>query len=143
MQGQVTAENVPAPPRGGKSSGDRTLPRIAETRPQALHQPLPAYPPQAMDAQVSCEIRLMYHVETDGSAAAVRFNWVLRPPDTYLKAFEAAILEAISEWKFKPAIRHLTRQMPDGSVDTETQAVTRSKWIIIRFQVVDGQGVTE
>ncbi|MEE8112618.1 MAG: energy transducer TonB, partial [Acidobacteriota bacterium] len=123
MEGQVTAENVPAP--RPEADRDRSRPIVREANPQILRQPLPVYPPEAVEAQVSCEVKLLYHVEKDGSATAVRFNWVMPPPDKYLKAFEAAILEAVPEWRFQPAVRYIGIRMPDGSVEPGTRAVTR------------------
>lgn len=142
MQGRVSGENLPSPSGRGEP-GDRPGTLIRESRPVALHVPLPEYPRQALEEQVDCEVRLLYHVEKDGSATAARFQWDSSPPDRYLQAFEMAVLEAVAEWKFEPAIRYVTTRMPDGSVDTDTEAVTRSKWIRIRFQVVDGRGMAD
>ena len=93
--------------------------------------------------QVACSARVLYHIETSGSATLVRLEWDAPPPEQHREAFELAIQEAMAEWEFQPAMRVRGKKLPDGSTVPETRLVPKASYAVIRFRVVEGRGVVE
>jgi TonB family protein len=71
---------------------------VPDTLPQLIRQePLPPWPFQTMNEEVSLDIKI--RIDTEGSVKAVSF---LTP--TLSKEWNALALEKIRQWKFSPAI---------------------------------------
>lgn len=117
--------------------------RLTDIPPVPQKQPPPIYPQTALQSEISCTARLLYHILKDGSSKLVRLEWDESPPDNYREAFEDAIQQAVSTWKFTPANRVVPKGMPDGRVTYLLKAVPYAGRAIIRFYVYKGKGIVE
>ena len=114
-----------------------------ETAPQTLSQSLPTYPPSALEHGVACSARLLYHIQTDGSATLVRLAWDSSPPQEHLEAFESAIRAAVATWEFKPAMQLRLKTLADGSARFDKRVIPKAGHAIIRFRVDEGKAVID
>ena len=114
-----------------------------ELGPIELRQDLPAYPLSALGDAVACTARLLYHIETDGSASLVRLEWDEPPPPEHTDAFVSAIDAAMARWEFEPGRRWIKRTQPDGTSKREMQLIPKSGRALIRFRVDDGKPVVD
>jgi hypothetical protein len=148
---QIPVENA----RIGTSDIEHLSPAAPESRPEGekrppliyppepLQQEAPEYPREALDSEVSCAARLLYHVESDGSASLVRLEWEKAPPEKFLATFDAAIRAAVAAWEFEPAQRVEPEKLPNGAIEPKMTPVPSAHRALIRFRVVDGRGVVE
>ncbi len=140
-EGSSSLENV-QPPASDPLPRDRKPPPLV-IPPAPFVQPLPVYPSQALEAEVACSARLLYHVERDGTARLVRLEWESAPPQEHLEVFEASIRNAIANWDFAPAQKIVPVKQPDGSIEPDGQPVPYAQHAIVGFRVVEGRGVVE
>jgi len=126
-----------------ESDSSATGPPRLVIPPSALKRPLPEYPEPALDEEIACTARLLYHVEASGAVKLVRLEWDVPPPPHHLAAFEASISEAISHWDYTPAVRIGVMKQPDGSVKSTYTTIPKAQHSLIRFRVVEGRGVVD
>jgi len=140
--GRTDLEVLPPepPPPALRDQSKRPPPEAA---PETLSQALPAYPVSALEDGVSCTARLLYHIQTDGSAELVSLEWELAPPGEHREAFEPAILAAVGTWEFAPAYQLRLRIQPDESAHFEKRPIPKAAHALVRFQVEDGQPVVQ
>jgi hypothetical protein len=113
------------------------------TPPVTLRQELPSYPEAAIADEIRCEARLLYHIETDGTARLVRLEWDLPPPDERRDAFESAIRNAVAGWEFVPSQRWTPVETEDGSTRRRPKPIPKAGRALVRFRVVDGTPIVE
>ncbi len=128
----------PPPPPGYKPSS--LSPQIP---PETIERPLPSYPDSALADEVACTARLLYHVETNGSARLVRLEWDLRPPEGHVASFESAIRDAVARWEFVPAVRFTRKEQPGKPTRYEKHVIPKAGRVLIRFRIADGKAVVE
>ena len=114
-----------------------------EGAPATLQQDSPVYPESAIEARVTCAARLLYHIETDGTASVARIDWDVAPPEPHAPAFEATIHDAVATWRFQPAFQQVFRELPDGSYRFEKKPIPKAVTAVIRFRVVDGVPIVD
>ena len=141
--GTSDLEVLPPPPRQPTPEGYTPKLRPPETAPEVQERNLPLYPEAALDDQIACVVRLLYHIQPDGSVNLVRLEWDDHPPPDHEAAFEASIRDAISHWRYTPGKKWVPTKMEDGSTTTVPQAIPKSERAIVRFRVKNGQGIVE
>lgn len=104
---------------------------------------MPSYPEAALPSEVACSAKLLYHIQTDGSAWLVRLEWAVPPPQDHRDSFEEALSEAVAEWRFTPARELAPKKMPDGSIEPEPRPIPTAVNAIIRFRMEEGKPVVE
>jgi hypothetical protein len=123
---------LPSPEPDPAAAAVGTLP--AESAPEVVDQAPPSYPASALDDLVDCTARILYHIQTDGSAELVRLQWEPPPPSVHLEVFEAAIHEAIAGWAFVPGQQLAPWERPDGAFGFEWKPIlawwTGNRWSI-------------
>jgi hypothetical protein len=139
--GTSDIEHLSGPASGPRPEGVKRPPLIYP--PQPLRQEPPEYPPEALDSEIGCTARLLYHVEKDGSPSLVRLEWEVTPPDQFLETFDATVRTAVEAWEFKPAYKIVPVELPDGAIEPEIIQVPSAHRALIRFRVIDGRGVVE
>lgn len=138
--GTSDLENVPPPETEPEPEAKR---RPFEIPAEIISQELPVYPQEAVSMEVACVARILYHIETTGSATLIRLEWEAPPPDQHREAFETSIEEALSRWEFKPAMKIRGKKLPDGSTVADQRLIPKASYAIIRFRVEDGRGIVE
>ena len=141
--GTSDLEVLPPPPREPPPEGYTPRLRPPETPPETRRQSLPGYPESAVAFEVKCTARLLYHIQTDGSATLVRLEWEVPPPPEHLTRFEEKIQEAVASWEFIPAKKWVPTKMHDGSTTTVPHPIPKAERAVVRFRVEDGAGVVE
>ncbi len=141
--GTADLEILPPPPSQPPPEGYEPKVRPPESAPVVRRQGLPRYPESALQSEVTCTARLLYHIQTDGSATLVLLEWDVPPPDEHLKAFEKAIKEAVGGWEFTPARRYVSTKMPDTSIRLVPKTIPKAGRALIRFRVEKGRAVVE
>lgn len=111
--------------------------------PEVLKRDLPVYPQSALAEEVSCAARLLYHIQKDGRVTLVRLEWDDPPPVEHQQRFEESIQAAMAEWRFVPAVKIVSTELADGSLDLTRQPIPKAERAIVRFRVQDGRGVVE
>jgi outer membrane biosynthesis protein TonB len=117
--------------------------RTAESAPKTLAQALPNYPKTALADSVDCRVRLLFHIEIDGTARMVRLAWEHAPPVPHVAAFESAIHSAVATWQFEPAKRYDYRMDDEGKIDVSGKPIPKARNAIISFRVENGRPVVE
>ena len=141
--GTSDLEILPPPPRQPLPVGYKPKFRPPETPPEVRERVLPTYPESAIATEIDCTARLLYHILRDGSVTLVRLEWDVPPPRQHRAEFEETIREAILEWRFIPGKKWVPTKLEDGSTRTIPQAIPKAERAIVRFHVVEGQGVVE
>jgi hypothetical protein len=140
--GRAELELLPSPePERTPDVAPTTL--RPEAAPETLRQSLPAYPPPAVDEEVACTARILYHMETDGTATLVELTWGPPPPTDHLPAFESAIEEAVASWRFNPAYQLIYEKRAGEVVGFEKRLIPKARSAAIHFRVEGGKGVVE
>jgi len=141
--GTSDLEILPPPPQEPAPEGSRPQRGRIVIPPVPKKLAPPRYPDAAVSDGIACVAQLLYHIETDGTAKLVRLEWEDPPPPEHLTEFEETIRAAVSEWAYIPAIRLVPTKMPDGSTVTERRPVPKARHAVVRFRVVNGEGVAE
>lgn len=143
LAGSADLELLPAPEPPPPRPAERPRPARPEIAITTLSQELPEYPAAALEDRVTCTARLLYHIQTDGSADLIRLEWDAAPPEQHVAAFEASIDRTVETWKFVPAIRLIPRQASDGGQTYESKVIPKAGRALIRFRVEEGKPVVE
>jgi len=96
--------NTPTPITApGKENATQALPPPTDelnNNPVLIHHPDPVYPKELQDRAVEGEVCVLMRVTAEGKAEDVKVTHSTDP------AFEAALLNSMSAWQFKPAHRN-------------------------------------
>jgi TonB family protein len=141
-------------------SAVRVLPRDVPADPPSQHgdvcaayalpeNPLPQYPPEALRAKVGdAWVVVRVVVSEDGTIREVRDSPVMRSSGgPYAASFRSAVEQALTRWRFDPAVRRAFEDGPDADGDGKPDfqrlvaQVTISMYFDLRFDfsIVEGR----